>query len=427
MRWGSFILLTASLTGLACNSTGKKPTAPSQPSGSKEGGAFWSEDRASRPNDFRAPPPKEGDGLLAGTLIDSYGNPPVNAVVNVTPIDGAANAKPIGVQADEHGFFIIKGLNSGTTYQLSVRGEDRGRVLGGTAITQAPNARVLIRMNDANVPATVQPPQPASGSPAVKKDEPKAKLSEPKMSIPAPEPAPAGRDPLTGADQSWGPGKPPPASTPMPPPPATGSPNPNVAETVKAWPPAASIPGPGTGFEPPPPAAASSSMSAVPSNSSPLTAGPSTQQLQPQINFTLSDVNGNPVEFRNLTDRRLVVLDFWSTTCMPCLRKIPDLIELQGRYATYVEVVGIACDDLPFAQRGKAVEGVKDYYLRKTPRPINYGVLYEPEGAEGRVQTQFKIRSYPTMILLDHAGRELWRGSDTRQLEDSIKYYLMRR
>ena len=167
-------------------------------------------------------------------------------------------------------------------------------------------------------------------------------------------------------------------------------------------------------------------MSAVPSNSSPLTYTPPATR-GPRLNFTLADVNGAAVEFRNLSDRRLIVLDFWSTTCMPCLRKVPDLIDLQSKYSAYVEVAGIACDDLPWAQRTRAVEGIKSYYLHKAHKPINYGVWFEAEGHENQVQSQFRIKAYPTMVLLDHAGSELWRGSDVRQLEESITYYLARR
>lgn len=112
---------------------------------------------------------------------------------------------------------------------------------------------------------------------------------------------------------------------------------------------------------------------------------------------------------------------------MPCLRKIPDLIDLQTRFGNYVEVVGVDCDNSSWPERKKAVEGIKDYYLRKAQKPINYTIWFEGEGQEGRVQQQFKIKAYPTMILLDHGGKELWRGSDVRQLDESIRYYLMRK
>jgi thiol-disulfide isomerase/thioredoxin len=233
------------------------------------------------------------------------------------------------------------------------------------------------------------------------------------------------KDPLKeGSDQSWGPGKTPPTGRPMPPPPPSTS-NPNIADMARNNPPTVNIPGPGSRVEPPPPPA-SPSMSATPSNSSPLADVPARQQ-QPARNFTLFNLACDPVEFRNLTDRRLIVLDFWSTTCMPCLRSIPELIEIQARYGNYVEVAGVACDDQPWDKRRKAVEGVRDYYLRKAQRPINYNLFLEGEGREGRLQQEFRIKAYPTMILLDHSGRELWRGSSAVQLEEAIKYYLMRR
>lgn len=429
MRRLLFILLAASLSGLGCTGTGKKPQAPTQPSGRNNTAPFWSEERSPKNAETKSEP--VSDGMLAGRLIDNSGQPQANALVNVTPANAGPNAKPIGIQADDQGFFMIKGLSSGTTYFLSVRGEDRGKVLGGAATVQAPNTRLLIRLSENNVSSVTPAPQPSPGVPAPfvtpKKDDSKPKLADPKMSIPSPDPAPA-KDPLTGSDQSWGPGKAPPPITPLPPPPPAAKNNPNVADSNdRPWPPPAAVPGPVSPVIEPPPPSASPSMSAVPSNSSPMNITPTIAPPGPRISFTLYDGSGNPVEFSQLTDRRLLVLDFWSTTCMPCLRKIPDLIDLQNRYASYVEIAGVACDDLPWDKRRKAVDGVRDYYLRKTPKPINYGIWYEGEGQEGRVQNQFKIKAYPTMILLDHTGRELWRGSDVRQLEEAIKYSLMRK
>jgi hypothetical protein len=38
----------------------------------------------------------------------------------------------------------------------------------------------------------------------------------------------------------------------------------------------------------------------------------------------------------------------------------------------------------------------------------------------------FQVTSYPTMIVIDHTGKERWRGSDVRQLEEAVKYILQR-
>jgi len=431
MRHLPIIVLAACLIGLGCNSTGKKPTKPASFGKEKadDQSPFWGDASAPRnPNANADEPAREVEGLVAGMLIDSAGRAQANAIVNVTPADAGPNAKPIGIQADPQGYFLIRGLKTGTTYFLSVRGEDGGKTLGGSAITQAPNTRMLIRLTEGGVSSVTPPPQSNSGQTGPDKKDGKTKLDPPTNSIPKPDPIPAPKDPLLEtSDSSWSPGKKAPNGKPIPPPPPTSN-NPNIVEGPERFvPPPASIQNPYITpmRSEPPPVSNTPAMSAVPSNSSPTIETPARQEA-PRVTFTVYDSTGTPVEFRNLSDRRLVVLDFWTTTCMPCLRKVPDLIDLQSRYSNYVDVAGVACDDLPWDKRVKAVDGIKDYYLRRAPRPINYGIYFEGPGQEGRLQSLFKVKSYPTMVLLDHTGRELWRGSDVRQLEESIKYCLKR-
>jgi thiol-disulfide isomerase/thioredoxin len=430
------IALAAALGGVGCTSAGKKPAAPAGTTGrdrAPDSTPFWDESRPARvPGSGGAKadgPPREADGLIAGMLIDNAGRPQPNAIVNVTAAEAGPGAKPVGVQADDQGYFMIKGLRTGGTYFLSVRGEDAGKVLGGSAMAQAPNTRLLIRLSEGGVTSVTPPPvaHPGDTGPfAPDKKDGKTKLDPPANSVPSPDPVPKDKDPLyEGADQSWGPGKTPPASRPIvaPPPPATPPANPNITDVVKPTPPTVTIPGPGPRVEPPPPPAAPM-MSAAPSNSSPLVGAPA--RARPAQNFTMYNLAGDPVEFRTLTDRRLVVIDFWTTSCLPCLRKIPSLIDFQSRYGDYVEVAALACDELPWKERKRAVEGIKDYYLRKTPRPINYNIYLEGDREEGKLRRQFKIEMYPTLVLLDHTGKELWRGSDVRQLEEAVKYVLRR-
>jgi len=154
----------------------------------------------------------------------------------------------------------------------------------------------------------------------------------------------------------------------------------------------------------------------------------SSSKPAPRLNFTLYDAGGQhgrvPQSERSPVDRpRFLEHDLHA---LPAEDPRPDRSAKPLRQLC--RSGRIACDDQPWPPAAKkAVEGIKDYYLRKAQKPINYGVWFEVEGQEGRVQAQFKIKAYPTMIMLDHSGRELWRGSDVRQLEESIKYCLMRK
>src|SRR5581483_7896128 len=41
---------------------------------------------------------------------------------------------------------------------------------------------------------------------------------------------------------------------------------------------------------------------------------------------------------------KVVVVDVWSTSCEPCLREFPHLIELQRQYPNKVVCIGLNCD-----------------------------------------------------------------------------------
>jgi len=49
--------------------------------------------------------------------------------------------------------------------------------------------------------------------------------------------------------------------------------------------------------------------------------------------FQLNDLNGKPVSLAEAKGK-IVLLNFWATWCGPCRAEIPDLVDLQKRYAT---------------------------------------------------------------------------------------------
>jgi len=61
--------------------------------------------------------------------------------------------------------------------------------------------------------------------------------------------------------------------------------------------------------------------------------------------FAAADLNGR---LRNIKewDGKLIFLNFWATWCPPCLKEIPEFIELQKTYGDQgFQIIGIAIDD----------------------------------------------------------------------------------
>src|SRR5262249_53232543 len=64
------------------------------------------------------------------------------------------------------------------------------------------------------------------------------------------------------------------------------------------------------------------------------------------VGFALYDLDGHVWEYRKQRRGKLMLIDFWSTSCVPCLQTLPYLRQLQDRYGSLgLEVAGIAYED----------------------------------------------------------------------------------
>jgi len=119
--------------------------------------------------------------------------------------------------------------------------------------------------------------------------------------------------------------------------------------------------------------------------------GTSQGNAQKAPDFTLQDIDGNPVTLSDF-EGKVIILDFWATWCGPCRMEIPGFVDLQDRYADDVVIVGVSLD-----QGGPAdvVPFAKEYN-------INYPVVY---GNGNVVQQWGGIRGIPTTFVIDRDFR----------------------
>src|SRR5205807_2690086 len=89
-------------------------------------------------------------------------------------------------QADNQGYFTVRGLQRGRHYQLIARGRDDNRILAGATLATPPDPRLFIMVSEDLVPpgATIPDPETLRGrrspDPGVKQAGPAATLEAPR-------------------------------------------------------------------------------------------------------------------------------------------------------------------------------------------------------------------------------------------------------
>lgn len=112
---------------------------------------------------------------------------------------------------------------------------------------------------------------------------------------------------------------------------------------------------------------------------------------------------------------KIVILDFWYRGCLPCLRAIPDLVEVDDLYKDLgVIIIGINFND--------NAQQVKEFLKY---RNANYLSTYSSK----EIVDQYGIESFPTTIIIDQNGKiykiiEGWGQKYKPRLINTIKELL---
>ena len=109
------------------------------------------------------------------------------------------------------------------------------------------------------------------------------------------------------------------------------------------------------------------------------------------LDFILTDLDGKQFNGMSLQGK-IVLLDFWTTWCAPCLAAFPDLIQLQNDLRNKnFEVIGIAVYS---GDAGDVKPVVKKYAL-------NYTSLLGGDA----VVAKFDVIGFPTYFLISQEGK----------------------
>lgn len=112
---------------------------------------------------------------------------------------------------------------------------------------------------------------------------------------------------------------------------------------------------------------------------------------RPAPDWTLPDVNGQPVDFSQFKGHP-VVIDFWASWCGPCKDEIPWWNQLQAKYKDKgLIIIGVSEDD--------SVNDVKSF-LKTTP--LDYTVVMDQQ----RLESSYGMpEGLPTTFFIDRNGK----------------------
>lgn len=130
--------------------------------------------------------------------------------------------------------------------------------------------------------------------------------------------------------------------------------------------------------------------------------------------FAATDVEGRTMHFPDDFKGKYVLLDFWSTTCSPCVYDIKnEYLPLYEKYhEAGFEIVGIADDNSDAIHRFKERTGLP--WITIADR--DYG---------NELLKRFGIRAFPTLYLIGPDGKVIAEDNSIRmQLESVLSQYL---
>ncbi|MDO5570059.1 MAG: TlpA disulfide reductase family protein [Bacteroidales bacterium] len=116
-------------------------------------------------------------------------------------------------------------------------------------------------------------------------------------------------------------------------------------------------------------------------------------KIQPGMtapDFTLKDINGKEVSLSSLQGK-YVVIDFWGTWCVWCVKGIPEMKKYYEKYNSKLQILGVDCGDTEETWKN----GVKEHSLPW----INVFA-----GEDDTVTNMYAISGFPTKAIIDPKG-----------------------
>lgn len=108
----------------------------------------------------------------------------------------------------------------------------------------------------------------------------------------------------------------------------------------------------------------------------------------------LTTTKGTKVDLGQVKEP-IVLLNFWASWCLPCMKEFPSLVQFQAKYAGSVKVIGINGDEENPAENIKKTE---------SKFALNFESVLDPAS---QISNKFMVSTYPVSIVF-HKGKVIY-------------------
>ncbi|MFW5656542.1 MAG: TlpA family protein disulfide reductase [Bacteroidota bacterium] len=129
---------------------------------------------------------------------------------------------------------------------------------------------------------------------------------------------------------------------------------------------------------------------------------------------TLYDLEDKEHNLKDFTGTYLL-LEFWSVTCMVCMKVSKELKDIHEKYQNKVNIIGLNMDtQKSLWEQGTARDGIR------------WTNLSDGQGSSAGIGNEYGVFSYPAFVLVNPEGIivDRWMGYKPGRIEEKIKEHL---